>query len=460
MASVLDEIVKNRKRLLDSQTWLTTEQPSERSMYDSIRASQQGLIFECKRKSPSRGMLAQDYHPDVIARKYADYASGISVLTEPDYFAGEDAHLLAVRQAVDLPILAKDFVVDLRQINHARALGANCILLMMSVVNDDFWLAAYERAKSLNMAVLTEVHDEAELQRAIELDAPMIGINNRDLHSLKTDLDVTRRLAPLIPSDRIIISESGIASYEDLRSLSSMVHGYLIGTSMMQSSDLSQALRSLIFSEVKVCGLTNSADAKLAYDSGATWGGVIMTPQSKRYQTPEQAATWMTDTQLPMVGVFMDQSLEEIISAARQLEFAAVQLHGSESPEFIASLRQQLSANTAIWKTITASDSSDDYPSADQLQPVIDDWMKCGVAKVLVDKPKHRAHDDLDFTPLLGQTNVMIAGGIKVDSDVLKSGTRRAGIDICSGVESEAGKKDPALVKQLFDVLEVKTRHD
>ena len=460
MSSVLDEIVANRRRLLDQQEWLDTDVPSDRSMYDSIRASKQGLIFECKRKSPSRGMLAEDYHPDIIASKYADFASGISVLTEPDYFAGEDAHLQAVRAAVDLPILAKDFVVDVRQINHARALGANCILLMMSVVDDAFWKEAFARAESLNMAVLTEVHNEEELQRAITLNAPMIGINNRDLHTLTTDLEVTRRLAPMIPSDRIIISESGIASYADLCSLSGMVHGFLIGTSMMQSSDLSQALRSLIYSEVKVCGLTNLTDANAAKDFGATWGGVIMTPQSKRYQSLEQAKSWTTDCELPLVGVFMDQAIEEVAEAANELQLSAVQLHGSETEEFIKGLTAQLPSTTAIWKTVTASDTSSEYPSASEVAPVVERWLASGIDKVLIDKPKHRADDALDFNAIVGLKNVLIAGGIKVDSDVLKSGTRLAGIDICSGVESEAGMKDLTLLKQLFEVLEVNTRND
>lgn len=459
--SVLDEIVANRKTLLSATAWsVGIPSKSEYSLADSLRESQQGIIFECKKKSPSRGLLSDNYQPDQIASHYADFAAGISVLTEPDYFAGSPEHLRAVRKAVALPVLAKDFVVDLKQITEARALGADVILLMLSVVDDAFWKQAYQAATDLDMDVLTEVHDESELKRAINLGAPIIGINNRDLHSLTTNLDVTRKLAPMIPSDRIIISESGIASYQDLQSLSSMVHGFLIGTSMMQSGHLNQALRKLIFSEVKICGLTNFEDAKTAYTEGASWGGIIFTPVSKRYQTPEQAADWANHLQLPLIGVFMDQPIDEIVAVLDQVPLAGVQLHGRESIEFISELRTRIPETIQIWKTLTASDTSAEYPSATELKSEINDWFAGGVDKILVDKPKNRPTDALDFNALAGLENVLLAGGINLDSDILKSGTRLAGLDICSGVESEPGKKDHTLIHKIFKVLEVKTRND
>ncbi len=458
-ASVLDKIVANRRQHLQDFDWSSTTEKSTRSLAQSLRDTQQGIIFECKKKSPSRGLLSDNYQPDRIARQYADFAAGISVLTEPDYFAGDDAHLRAVREAVDLPILAKDFVVDVRQITHARALGADCILLMLSVVDDDFWRTAFSVASQLGMSVLTEVHDEEELHRAIELKAPIIGINNRDLHSLTTDLEVSRRLAPKIPADRIIISESGIATYRDLRSLSGLVHGFLIGTSMMQSGNLTQALRQLIFSEVKICGLTNAEDAHKAYQAGASWGGVILTPVSKRYQSPDQARKWLVDLPLPMVGVFMNQSVSEIVDAAQTLSLAVVQLHGDETKEDVAQLRTQLAEGTQIWKTLTGSDDCNDYPSSNDLIPLVDDWLGV-VDKVLIDKPKERPSDSLDFKRLAEMENVLLAGGINCDSDILKSGTRLAGLDICSGVESEPGKKNHRAMQKLFSELEVKTRND
>ena len=459
--SILEQIVENRRKTLENKVWPEdTPSRSEISMADSIRQSKQGIIFECKRKSPSRGLLSEDYHPDKIAQHYSDFAAGISVLTEPDYFAGSDDHLELVRSAVDLPIIAKDFVVDLRQIAQARRLGANCILLMLSVVDNEFWQQAFDYAQQLNMTVLTEVHDELELQRAIELNAPIIGINNRNLHTLTTDLEVTRRLAPKVPSDRIIISESGLATYQDLRSLSAMVHGFLIGTSMMQSGNLSQALRKLLFSEVKICRLTNANDAQAAFDNGASWGGVILTPASKRFQSIDNACEWVHDCEIPLVGVFMNQTIEDILTAVKALPLVAVQLHGDESMEYVSELSALLPKSVAIWKTLTASDSSSDYPSACELSSIIPTWLELGVEKVLIDKPKNRPSDALDFSLLENLEQVMLAGGIGIDSDILKSGTRMAGLDICSGVESQPGIKNQTLLKQLFALLEVKTRND
>lgn len=461
LPSVLQKIVENRKLKLSSEDWIA-EQPelSENSMLQSIRSSSHGIIFECKSRSPSRGQLSENYQPELIASFYKDYAAGISVLTEPDYFGGDYKHLQQVRRSVKTPLLAKDFVIDTRQITHARQHGANCILLMLSVIDDDFWKEAFELATSLHMDVLTEIHNEEELERAINLNAPIIGINNRDLHSLKTDLDVTRHLAPKIPTDRIIISESGIASYQDLRSLAPLVHGFLIGTSMMQSGNTAQAIRRLIHSEVKICGLTNRDDAEAVLHAGASWGGVIFTPKSKRYVQASEVAYWINQVALPMVGVFMDQSISEITEITDSLALQAIQLHGSESIEFVKELRAKTHQNIAIWKALTGSDNSEQHPGSNELLLELDKWREAGVDRILIDKPKESVGHELDLNLFIKEQDVLIAGGIDMNSPYVQSEHRVAGLDICSGVEASPGKKDIKKLNSLFSNLEIKTRHD
>jgi len=459
--TVLEEIVQQRrKRLAESAFQIPECQPSERSMFDSIKQSDTGIIFECKAKSPSRGVLSDNYQPALIATNYAQFASGISILTEPDYFAGSYEHLESVRAAVDTPLLCKDFVVDEQQIYLARSKGADCILLMLSVISDAFWKTSQQLADELGLDTITEVHNHQELQRAIQLGAKIIGINNRDLHSLTTNLDVTRELAPLVPKDRLLISESGIGSYQDLRSLAPLVDGFLIGTSMMQSASLEQALRRLIYSEVKVCGLTNAEDAKLAYDCGASWGGLIFTEQSPRFVQAAEIKSWVSELRMPMVGVFMDQTIEQVCSTAEQLSLAAIQLHGIESPEYVSELKICLADGIQIWKAISASDTDDNYPSAGQLETLVEEWKSVGVNKVLVDKPKQGSGHDLDLNHVAGMKDVMLAGGLDADSDLVLSEQRLAGIDICSALEQSKGIKDPQKVVHFFNTIRVKTRHE
>ncbi|MBT8449809.1 MAG: bifunctional indole-3-glycerol-phosphate synthase TrpC/phosphoribosylanthranilate isomerase TrpF, partial [Gammaproteobacteria bacterium] len=429
-------------------------------MYDSLRNNSTGIIFECKSKSPSRGVLIQDYKPAEIAKQYADYAAGISVLTEPDYFNGDMQHLVQVRAAVDCPVLCKDFIVDVRQIKQARAYGADCILLMLSVISDDFWNDCATVADDLSLDILTEVHKEEELQRAIALGAKIIGINNRDLHSLTTDLAVSQRLAPTIPEDRVVISESGIRDYNDLRKLAPNVDGYLIGTSMMQSGDIAQAVRRLIFSEVKICGLTNREDLLAAYELGATWGGLIFTTKSARFVDSNADISWALDSPLPLVGVFLNQTIAEVIATQAKLSLSAVQLHGNEAEAYISDLRSQLPAECQIWQVLSASDTDDDYPSAQDIINNLADILASGADRLLIDLPKDGQSHELDLGQLQRYPELLLAGGLGGDSTVLNSVDRQAGIDICSAVEASPGKKDLDKLTNLFNSIRVKTRYE
>jgi indole-3-glycerol phosphate synthase len=219
-----------------------------RALMDAAAAGRAGLIAEIKKASPSGGMIRAEFDPAALAVAYAQAgAACLSVLTEQKYFQGEPAHLHAARAAVKLPVLRKDFMLDEWQVYESRAMGADCILLIMAALDDAQARDLEALARALDMDVLVEVHDEAELERALGLQTPLLGINNRNLKTLVTTLETTETLTRLSPPDRFIISESGIKVNADIERLRALcVQGFLVGESLLRQPDVGEAVRRLL----------------------------------------------------------------------------------------------------------------------------------------------------------------------------------------------------------------------
>jgi indole-3-glycerol phosphate synthase len=255
---ILDEIIENKTSEVEiSKTSLPLEQIQEqikdalpsRNFFDAINPKGElKIISEVKHASPSKGVFREDFDPVQIAKSYSrGGASAISVLTDEKYFRGSLAFLKNIRAEVDTPLLRKDFIVDPYQVYEARLFGADAILLIVAALDQTSLSELLELTHSLQMNAIVEVHDENELDRALEADARIIGINNRDLRTFNVDLNVSITLSKKVPEDKIVIAESGIGSIEDIDRLRGKgVHVFLIGETFMKAPDPGQKLNELI----------------------------------------------------------------------------------------------------------------------------------------------------------------------------------------------------------------------
>jgi indole-3-glycerol phosphate synthase/phosphoribosylanthranilate isomerase len=345
---------------------------------------------------------------------------------------------------VDVPVLCKDFVVDPWQVWEARAAGADAVLLMLSVLDRDGWLRCAEAAAAAGIATLTEVHTEAELDLALSIGAEVVGVNNRDLTTLRVDLDTTRRLAPRVGADRVLVCESGIRTHAEVRALAPMVDAFLVGTTLMRSPDLPAAVRRLMYGMTKVCGLTREEDARAAWAAGATHGGAIFVEGSPRRLDPDRARAVFAATPLARVGVFANAESAVIASVAAALGLAAVQLHGEETPADVATLRGVLPAGTEIWKALRVHDQIPDGSAFAADRILLDTW-----------HPTQRGGTGrgFDWGLLAGRADrdrIILAGGLTPARVAEAEALGVGGLDVNSGVEASPGIKSPAQLAEFF----------
>lgn len=422
--------------------------PSTRCLYKALSQENAGFILECKKASPSKGLIRDDFNVAEIARVYDKYAAGISVLTDEKYFQGHYDYLKTVADIVNCPVLNKDFFIDPYQVHLARYYGADAILLMLSVLNDEEYQQLEHVAQQYDLSILTEVSNQEELDRAISLNAKLIGINNRNLRDLSTDISRTLAFAPHIPKDRIIISESGIYTNDQIRALAPAVHGFLVGSSVMAQVDIDLACRQLIYGHHKICGLSTPEHARAAADSGAVYGGLIFAEKSPRFvQTETAQAIVNACPSLRYVGVFVNHKITDIVQIADTLNLHAVQLHGDEDQAYIDRLNKQLKRPVQIWK---AKAVVENVPALDlTVDHYVLDGKSAGSGQTFRWQCLDESTQDL--------SGCFLAGGLNKENlgDAIQTLSRNTlyGLDINSGVELSPGEKSSAMIKDIFALI-------
>ena len=420
--------------------------PTNRSLAEVLAKPGARFILEIKKASPSEGAIRANADPAVLARGYAGVADALSVLCDHAYFGGSLEDLAAARGEFDGPILAKDFFIDLRQVAEARVAGADAVLVMLSLLDDDRAREIIAEARRFGMDSLVEVHDEAEMRRALALGAPLVGINNRDLGDLSIDLGTTERLAALAP-DRVLVSESGISARSDVERLAPMVEGFLVGSSLMRATEPAQAARELTFGRTKLCGLNSGAD--LCAARPAAFAGFVFVPGSPRHVTAQQAgplAGVARKSGMLPVGVFSDAPLRIVSDIAMLLNLHAVQLHGHEDVDYVSALRRELPSGCEIWTALSVGREPLAGRGGDR---ILFDNGQGGSGRTF-DWGLVRRHPELP--------RAVVAGGIGAHNARAARELGGYAIDVGSALDAAPGRKSPDKVAALFEALRTPSR--
>ncbi len=454
MPSVLENILKDKilevSILKKKHALATNINPSDRDFKKALLEKKTSFILECKKASPSKGLIRKDFDLLKIAKTYEKFASCVSVLADSKYFLGSYENIKIVSQHSTKPILCKDFIIDAFQIKLARVMGANAVLLMLSVLDDENYLELFNLAKSLNMSVLTEVSNKQEIKRLLKLRYDIIGINNRDLHTLTTDINNTLKLRSLLPKDALVVSESGIHSHTQIKALAPYVNGFLVGSSLMKEKDLKKACIKLILGENKVCGLTKIKDAKAVYKNHFIYGGLIFEKSSPRYIKPKEALKITKAVKkLDFVGVFVKDKIKKIQKIAKKLDLKAVQLYGYSQQE-IAQLKKSLPKTCAIWQVVSVQVGS--VMNANDLAPKVKE-----ASLILYDTKGDKMGGNgvsFDWGILENvKTPFMLAGGLNLDNIQKALKVKALGLDFNSGLETSPGIKNKDKIKRLARIL-------
>ena len=434
--------------------------PAPRDFAAALRPHPAGparLIAEVKRASPSKGLLAERFDPVAQATAYAaGGAAAISVLTEPRYFLGALEHLSAVRAAVDVPVLRKDFLLDPYQVYEARAAGADAALLILALLDDALAADLLGLIRSLGMEALVEAHNAAEVERAVRLGASVIGVNARDLRTFSVDTAASLRLRALVPRDRIFIAESGVTSWRDVAQARAWgADAALVGEALMRAADPIAMTRALVTAPggatsalfggagqpfVKICGLARVEEAQAAARFGADAIGLNFAPMAPDHRrvSVEQAAQIAASAgdALP-VGVFVNPGARQAAEIASRVGLGAIQLSGGESPQRCAQVAA--ASGLPVIKAVRLRREAD--------LASLDDYIGAG-ATLLLDTPTPGLYGGAGETgdwslarQVAERWPVILAGGLtpaNVTAAIAEVAPR--GVDVSSGVETGRAK--------------------
>jgi len=418
----------------------------------ALRQQDFNFICEVKKASPSKGIIAEHFPYLDIAKEYeVAGAAAISVLTEPDFFKGDKKYLQEIASTVKIPVLRKDFIIDEYQIYQAKVWGASAILLICACLDVPTLTKFRELAYSLGLSSLVEAHDEAEVQMAIDCGARIIGVNNRNLKDFTVDVQNSVRLRNLVQDDVIFVSESGLETPEDIQVLRDNNIGVaLMGETFMRSPNKVEKLAYLYgptyyTPKVKMCGISKVETIPAVVEAKPDYMGLVFAP-SKRQVTVEQAEILVEelhkqcinhyDTKVvKTVGVFVNETLDNLVRIADTANLDAVQLHGDEDETFIQSLKER--TNVEVWKAVQIRSAAD-----------VEKWIDSSADMLLFDAyhkdERGGTGEVFDWSSLDAfERPFMLAGGIDSTNVARAIRTVRPyGIDISSGIETNGVKDD------------------
>ena len=435
----------------------------------ALRQQDFNFICEVKKASPSKGIIAEHFPYLDIAKEYeVAGAAAISVLTEPDFFKGDKKYLQEIASTVKIPVLRKDFIIDEYQIYQAKVWGANAILLICACLDVPTLTKFRELADSLGLSSLVEAHDEKEVQMAIDCGARIIGVNNRNLKDFTVDVQNSVRLRNLVQDDVIFVSESGLETPEDIQVLRDNNIGVaLMGETFMRSPNKVEKLAYLYgptyyTPKVKMCGISKVETIPAIVDAKPDYMGLVFAP-SKRQVTVDQAKILVeelhrgyakkygSDTEhdkngtIKTVGVFVNETVENLVTIANEANLDAVQLHGDEDEAFIQSLKER--TNVEVWKAVQIRSAAD-----------VEKWIDSSADMLLFDAyhkdERGGTGEVFDWSSLDAfERPFMLAGGLDSTNVARAIRTVRPyGIDISSGIETN-GVKDDEKIKAFTKIV-------
>lgn len=441
----------------------------------ALRQQDFNFICEVKKASPSKGIIAEHFPYLEIAKEYeVAGAAAISVLTEPDFFKGDKKYLQEIASTVKIPVLRKDFIIDEYQIYQAKVWGASAILLICACLDVPTLTKFRELADSLGLSSLVEAHDEHEVQMAIDCGACIIGVNNRNLKDFTVDVQNSVRLRNLVQDDVIFVSESGLETPEDIQVLRDNNIGVaLMGETFMRSPNKVEKLAYLYGStyytpKVKMCGISKIETIPAVIEANPDYMGLVFAP-SKRQVTVDQAKSLVKELHkqygnrysrdevqcsnqtlihqefIKTVGIFVNETLENLVTIATEVNLDAVQLHGDEDEAFIQSLKER--TNVEVWKAVQIRSDAD-----------AEAWIDSSADMLLFDayhKDERGGTGEVFDWSCLDEFErpFMLAGGIDSTNVARAIRTVRPyGIDISSGIETE-GVKDDEKIKAFTNIV-------